>query len=186
MFPPAERLALSDPDFVPPLPTPPPLPPLPAHTEWQPLPQRAATLAGVAGGITGALLIGGALGTLWVVFDLPMRWFGAVAMLPLGAVVGAFFGYRRQRRTWWRLDAQGLGVRRDLMWHLETRVPLSRVQHLDLRRGPIERTAKLATLVVHTAGSRFSAVSLSGLDQADAERLRDTLGHQLDQDDDAL
>lgn len=177
---------MSDPDFVPPLPTPPPLPPLPAHTEWQPLPQRAATLAGVAGGITGALLIGGALGTLWVVFDLPMRWFGAVAMLPLGAVVGAFFGYRRQRRTWWRLDAQGLGVRRDLMWHLETRVPLSRVQHLDLRRGPIERTAKLATLVVHTAGSRFSAVSLSGLDQADAERLRDTLGHQLDQDDDAL
>jgi membrane protein YdbS with pleckstrin-like domain len=186
MFPPAERPALSDPAFAPPLPTPPPLPSLPDHTEWQPLPRRAATLAGVAGGIAGALLIGGALGTLWVVFDLPMRWFGAAAMLPLGALIGALFGYRRQRRTWWRLDAQGLGVRRDLMWQLETRVPLSRVQHLDLRRGPIERTAQLATLVVHTAGSRFSAVSLSGLDQADAERLRDTLGHQLDRDDDAL
>ncbi|WP_421569755.1 PH domain-containing protein [Stenotrophomonas sp. PD6] len=183
MFPPVERPALSDPAFVPPLPTP---PPLPAHTEWQPLPRRAATLAGVAGGITGAILIGGALGALWIVFDMPMRWMGAATMPLPGALIGAFFGYRRQRRTWWRLDAQGLGVRRDLMWQLETRVPLSRVQHLDLRRGPIERTAQLATLVVHTAGSRFSAVSLSGLDQADAERLRDTLGHQLDQDDDAL
>jgi len=60
------------------------------------------------------------------------------------------------------------------------------VQHLDLRRGPIERTARLSTLVVHTAGSRFSAVSLAGLDQADAEHLRDTLGRQLDHDDDAL
>ncbi|MGL4693700.1 MAG: PH domain-containing protein, partial [Stenotrophomonas maltophilia] len=29
-------------------------------------------------------------------------------------------------------------------------------------------------------------VTLSGLDSADAERLRDTLAHQLDQDDDAL
>jgi uncharacterized protein len=104
----------------------------------------------------------------------------------LGALAGAGLGFRRQRRTWWRLDAQGLGVRRELMWQLDTRVPLSRVQHLDLRRGPIERATQLATLVVHTAGSRFSAVTLGGLDHADAERLRDTLGRQLDQDDDAL
>ena len=169
--------------------SPPPLPlphPLPDLGQWQPLPRRAAALAGIAGAITGALVIGGALGTLWVVLDMPMRWVGAAAMLLPGALIGGAFGYRRQRRTWWRLDAQGLGVRRDLMWQLETRVPLSRVQHLDLRRGPIERTAQLATLVVHTAGSRFSAVSLGGLDQADAERLRDTLGRQLDQDDDAL
>ncbi|WP_315387951.1 PH domain-containing protein [uncultured Stenotrophomonas sp.] len=169
--------------------SPPPLPlpqSLPEQGHWQPLPRRAATLAGIAGAVTGAIVIGGALGTLWVVLDMPMRWLGAVAMLLPGALIGGFFGYRRQRRTWWRLDAQGLGVRRDLMWQLETRVPLSRVQHLDLRRGPIERTAQLATLVVHTAGSRFSAVSLGGLDQADAERLRDTLGRQLDQDDDAL
>ncbi len=173
---------MSDPSPAP-LPTP---PPLPDQGKWQPLPLRAATIAGVAGAITGAILIGGVLGTLWVVFDMPMRWVGAAAMLLPGALIGGFFGFRRQRRTWWRLDAQGLGVRRDLMWQLETRVPLSRVQHLDLRRGPIERTAQLSTLVVHTAGSRFSAVSLGGLDQADAERLRDALGHQLDQDDDAL
>lgn len=171
-------------DFpTPPLPSP---PPLPAEGQWQQLPRRAATMAGIAGAISGAIVIGGALGILWVALDMPMRWLGAVAMLLPGALIGAFFGYRRQRRTWWRLDAQGLGVRRDLMWQLETRVPLSRVQHLDLRRGPIERTAQLATLVVHTAGSRFSAVSLGGLDQADAERLRDTLGRQLDQDGDAL
>ena len=72
------------------------------------------------------------------------------------------------------------------MWQLETRIPISRVQHLDLRRGPLERRAGLATLIVHTAGTRMSAVTVSGLDEVDAERLRDTLSHQLDQDADAL
>ncbi|WP_312237835.1 PH domain-containing protein [Stenotrophomonas sp.] len=164
----------------------PALPPLPASADWQPLPLRAASIAAAAGAISGALLIGGVLAAGWVVLDLPMRGLGAAAMLVLGALIGAAVGFRRQRRTFWRLDDQGLGVRRDLMWQLETRIPISRVQHLDLRRGPIERSARLATLVVHTAGSRFSAVTLGGLDADDAERLRDTLAHQLDRDDDAL
>jgi len=168
-------------------PVPPPLPPLPAAApDWQPLPVRSAWLAAFGGAIAGALMIGGVLGALWVVFDLPGRWWGAAGMVVLGALFGAALAFRRQRRTYWRLDAQGLGLRRDLLWQNETRVPISRVQHLDLRRGPIERSAGLSTLVVHTAGSRFSAVTLSGLDSADAERLRDTLAHQLDQDDDAL
>ena len=55
------------------------------------------------------------------------------------------------------------------MWQLETRIPISRVQHLDLRRGPLERRAGLATLIVHTAGTRLSAVTVNGLDEADAE-----------------
>lgn len=100
-----------------------------------------------------------------------------------GAVFGAWFGFRRHRRTFWHLDEHGLGLRRGHWWHSETRVPLSRVQHLDLRRGPLERVAGLGTLVVHTAGSRHSAVSIAGLDQHDAEHLRDRLSRQLDEDD---
>lgn len=184
LFPPAERPDLPDLADALPMPSPPPLPG--AAADWQPLPLRAATIAATAGAISGAIVIGGALGAGWVMLELPMRWLGAAAMLVVGALVGAGFGFRRQRRTFWRLDGQGLGVRRDLMWQLETHVPISRVQHLDLRRGPIERGARLATLVVHTAGSRFSAVTLGGLDSTDAEHLRDTLAHQLDQDDDAL
>ena len=41
------------------------------------------------------------------------------------------------------------------------------------------KKARLATLVVHTAGTRLNAVSVSGLDQRDAERLRERLAHQL-------
>ena len=62
-------------------------------------------------------------------------------------------------------------------------MPASRVQHLDLRHGPLERRWNLATLVIHTAGSKMSAVSISGLDADDAERLRDHLARQIDLDD---
>ena len=59
-------------------------------------------------------------------------------------------------------------------------MPQSRVQHLDLRRGPLQRRLDLSTLVIHTAGTRHSAVTVSGLDAGDAERLRDTLARQVE------
>lgn len=153
---------------------------------WQPLPLRAARLAALGGAFGGLFVPGAPLAAAWWFFDLPGGLWGASVGLLAGLAFGAWLGHRRMTRTRWRLDAQGLGLRRDLMWQLETRIPISRVQHLDLRRGPLERRAGLATLIVHTAGTRLSAVTVSGLDEADAERLRDTLAHQLDQDADAL
>ena len=97
--------------------------------------------------------------------------------------VGAWLAVKRHRRTYWKLDDEGFGLRRGNWWQVEVRVPLSRVQHLDLKRGPLERSLNLSTLVVHTAGTKLAAVSASGLDAADAERLRDRLAHQLDRDD---
>ncbi len=77
-------------------------------------------------------------------------------------------------------------MRRGHLWQSESHVPVSRVQHLDLRRGPLERAAGLATLTVHTAGTRLNTVAITRLDQTDAERLRDRLARQLDHYDDAL
>ena len=108
---------------------------------------------------------------------------GVIAGAIAGASIGAWFGWRRHRRTFWRLDAHALGVRRGHLWHSESRVPVSRVQHLDLQRGPLQRAAGLATLTVHTAGTRMNTVAIAGLAVDDAERLRDTLARQLDHDD---
>ena len=104
----------------------------------------------------------------------------------LGAALGAWLGVKRHRRTLWKLDDAGFALQRGRWWQTESHVPISRVQHLDLKRGPLERAFKLATLVIHTAGTRMAAVSVSGLDGEDAERLRDRLARQLDHHDDAL
>lgn len=143
-------------------------------------------MAALEGALGGLFVPGAPLAAAWWFLDLPGGLWGAAVGLLVGLLVGAWLGQRRLTRTRWRLDAQGLGLRRDLMWQVETRIPISRVQHLDLRRGPLERRMGLATLIVHTAGTRLSAVTVTGLDEDDAERLRDTLAHQLDQDADAL
>ena len=59
------------------------------------------------------------------------------------------------------------------------------MQHLDVKHGPLARRFGLATLVLHTAGTRDSAVSVPGLDADDAAHLREVLGRQpvLDGDD---
>lgn len=161
---------------------------LPAATAgdgWQPLPPRARPLF-IAGGGAGWLLP--AIGLQFPIgFALP--WQDAVVPLAVAVLValpafGLWLGARRYRYTGWRLDRDGFAVRRGSLWRVETRVPANRVQHVDLRRGPVERRLRLATLVVHTAGTRHSAVAISGLDEDDAVRLRDHLARQLDDDDD--
>ncbi|WP_093139555.1 PH domain-containing protein [Pseudoxanthomonas sp. GM95] len=140
--------------------------------------------AGAFLGTLCALLVASVVARLAWHVALPWGWIAA-AILVL-ALVTAVIAYRRHRYTRWRLDAQGFALMQGRLWQSETHVPISRVQHLDVRRGPLERAAGLSTLVVHTAGTRLNAVSVSGLDQRDAERLRDRLAHQLDRDDDAL
>ncbi len=153
---------------------------------WQPLPPRGAVFAAVGAALSMGLLFAVSCLVLMLVAR-QTHWVLAPMVAGLGgALLGAWFGWRRHRLTFWRLDAQSLGVRRGHMWQSESQVPVSRVQHLDLRRGPLERMAGLATLVVHTAGSRMNTVAVAGLAKADAERLRDRLARQLDHDDDAL
>lgn len=160
----------------------PPDPPAPATAGWQPLPPRGAWLAAL-GGAMGFAPLGFPVFFLVRASDVASPWLVAPAVALLAAAAGAWIGVRRHRRTLWKLDEEGFALRRGNWWRNETHVPISRVQHLDLKRGPLERGLSLSTLVVHTAGTRMAAVSVSGLDAGDAERLRDTLARQLDHDD---
>lgn len=54
-------------------------------------------------------------------------------------------------------------------------IPLSRIQHVDTRQGPMERMYGLSQLVVYTAAGMSADGSLPGLDEATANHLRDVL-----------
>lgn len=157
-----------------------------AYTDgWQLLPARARRLF-VVGDILGMLVLAVMLlvpigiavddGTLKLVL--------AGAVLLLLPAAAAWWAGKRYRYTAWCFDADGFALRHGRLWRTETRVPATRVQHLDLKRGPLERRFRLSTLVIHTAGTRHSAVSIAGLDVDDAERLRDALALQRDDDHD--
>jgi uncharacterized protein len=150
---------------------------------WQRLPRRGAWMAAIAGAIGMAIVLTLACIALSLLLSHMQGWLWKIPpALAAGGILGAWLSWRRHQRTQWRLDAHSLAVRRAHLWFSDTRVPRARVQHLDVRRGPLERSIGLATLVVHTAGSRLDAVSLSGLELADAETLRELLARPDDHD----
>ena len=154
----------------------------PAPSSWQALPSRGAWRAALGG---AALLFPAGFPVFFLSrsTDLVSPWVAVPVAVIAAALLGAWVAVKRHRRTRWRLDDRGFAVRRGNWWQSETHVPISRVQHLDLKRGPLERKARLSTLVVHTAGTRMAAVTVSGLDADDAEHLRERLATQVDHDD---
>ncbi|MFM6988815.1 MAG: PH domain-containing protein [Arenimonas sp.] len=107
-----------------------------------------------------------------------------VALICLG--FGAVLGRNRWRCTRWRLDEHGLRLRKGRWWRTEVFVPRSRVQHLDIHNGPLERARGLATLVIHTAGTQSHALKQGGFGLQTATMLRDALIPERRRDDSAL
>ena len=154
-----------------------------AAVDWHPLPRRGALLHAAGAGFALAIPAGFGIGMVTsTLLDLP-RLPVIIAAALGGLVLGAGIGLLRHRRIGWKLDADGFATRRGGLWRTETLVPVSRVQHLDLERGPLERKLGLATLVVHTAGTRMAAVKLPLLALDDAEALRAHLARQVEADD---
>lgn len=131
----------------------------------------------------GSLWIRFSLGLLGVSWDLdsfpliPTLLVFFVWSLVL-TVVGHFF------RSY-KLDEQCLHTREGVIWHKHTAVPLNRVQHAEVARGPFERMVRLATLTVHTAGPTSYAVDVKYLDLDLAnEMLSKIVPHELEQSED--
>jgi uncharacterized protein len=82
---------------------------------------------------------------------------------------------RIYRRLHYKLTDRLLQVVRGWLFHVDTVVPLVRVQHIDVTRGPLEKAFGVATLVVHTAGTHNSIVMLPGLAPRRAAEIRDII-----------
>ena len=119
------------------------------------------TIASFAGswGVVGILLLAGA----WLLTS------GALTALLLWWPAVSY------RHTFYDVSADGIRIRRGVVWRTASLVPRSRVQHTDVSQGPVQRAFGLATLVIYTAGTHNAAVSLGGLSHATALAIRDHL-----------
>ena len=77
----------------------------------------------------------------------------------------------------------GLEIYRGVFWRSVVNVPRSRIQHTDIRQGPLQRRYELGKLVVHTAGTQHAVIELDGLSREEALRLRDLLTAREEKDD---
>lgn len=118
----------------------------------------------VVGIVTGAKFI----------FDFSWRWpiLAAVGMLVLA--VGFCLVNPRLRYRQWRYAIRESEV--DLRFGIFTRtrqlVPIARVQHVDTRRGPLQRRYGLASVVLYTAAG---SVEIPALSVEVADEVRDRI-----------
>jgi membrane protein YdbS with pleckstrin-like domain len=79
-----------------------------------------------------------------------------------------------------------LEIRRGIFWRREITIPRARVQHTDVRQGPLQRQYGVAKLVIHTAGTEAASIELNGLSLPIAKWLRDALIGELKGKSDAV
>ncbi|WP_221247844.1 PH domain-containing protein [Brevundimonas basaltis] len=93
----------------------------------------------------------------------------------LGVLATIVLVPRRWRRWGYAFTDSELHVARGWLTRVHTVVPVSRVQHIDVSQGPIERGAGVAVLSLHTAGTENSLVVLPGISRLRAEAIRDAI-----------
>ncbi len=153
-------------------------------TPWRALHPRYVELERlVSWTVTGLFLLLPATVTLTLAWShgwLPMIWRG----LATGAGVGAalllawtsqVYPQKAFERTRYRLSDFGLEIRKGVYWRKVLSLPRARVQHTDVREGPLQRRYEMATLVIHTAGTENASVELEGLPRDVAFEIRDQL-----------
>ncbi|OYR47233.1 PH domain-containing protein [Halorubrum sp. Eb13] len=118
------------------------------------------------------------------VFSLPFAGGFYIGRLPMwapfaaGGVVlalGVVHAVLKYRRWSYEIREDALYLDRGVVTQVRTTVPLVRIQHVDSRRGPVERGVGLASCVVYTAGSRGADVRIPGLTPDGASDLREEL-----------
>lgn len=92
-----------------------------------------------------------------------------------GAILGflfTWFGYARDQIKSYALRELDLHYTSGLFFRKIVSQPITRIQHIELKRGPIERKAGLATLQVFSAGGEMHTFQIPGLPVEIAQQLR--------------
>jgi membrane protein YdbS with pleckstrin-like domain len=61
-------------------------------------------------------------------------------------------------------------------------VPLNRIQHVSIQSGPIERKFGLASVSIYTAGSDDADVTIKGITEETAQKIKEWISNQLNGD----
>src|SRR5687767_14354771 len=107
--------------------------------------------------------------------DQPLYGLLSVAVPLLAALIVTTVPGRAYTKLAYGLTDRLLQVVRGWMFHTDTVVPFVRVQHLDVLRGPLDKLFGTATLVVHTAGTHNSILTMPGLEPERAAEIRDII-----------
>lgn len=101
----------------------------------------------------------------------------------LFGVVFVSFGYFGFFKKGFALREKDVSYRKGLLFHSITVVPLNRIQHSELVRGPFDRLFGLASVKIYTAGGSTSDITIPGMEAQKAADIRDYLTEKIKEED---
>ena len=107
--------------------------------------------------------------------DVVPAWAPGIPVLILAILLIIVLPMKRYRSRGYHMASDRLRVVKGVLFHADTVVPFSRVQHLDVEQGPLERAFGIARLILHTAGTHNASVTLPGLAFDDAKAMREDI-----------
>jgi uncharacterized protein len=148
---------------------------------WTPLEPGQLRVMRIVGAIRGLVLLAFVAGGAWIAAEAPDPVNRTIAWITLALVAALIIWLnfvsppRRFRRWGYARQGDELHVKHGVVTHTETSVSFHRVQHIDVAQGPLERMCGVTRLVLNTAGTAHSQISLPGLTRETAEALRDEI-----------
>lgn len=110
------------------------------------------------------------------VVELPNELFNALPFIILAVAIFGFLytwlAYAQDRVKSYALRELDLHYASGLFFRKVVSQPITRIQHIELKRGPIERKAGLAILQVFSAGGEMHTFQIPGLPVKTAQQLR--------------
>jgi membrane protein YdbS with pleckstrin-like domain len=123
--------------------------------------------------LVGGVIAAAIATALWFMARWPLAWI-ALIVIAVVVIVALIIAPRRARAIGYVLRDDDLLMRRGIMFQRFVAVPYGRMQLIDMNRGPVARILGLAELRFVTAAAATN-VSIPGLPESEAVRLRDTL-----------
>lgn len=139
---------------------------------WHQVSPRYVVVQLISNGLFLAIVAAAAL-VLWLVLDQTWVWIPAAVVVVI-TLITVIVLPRQARSIGYQLRADDLVFRRGILWQRMVAVPYGRMQLVDITHGPLDRGFGIAQLKLVTAAAA-TGVTIPGLSQAAAERLRDTL-----------
>lgn len=126
-----------------------------------------------------------ALITLEVLVDLPM-----MAFYPILSVLVLIFGFsiieveKGFQRRKFGIREKDIIFQNGYFVFRQTILPYKRIQHVEIKQGPLFKAFSLFTLKIYTAGSSAGDLSIAGLNKIDADKLKAQILKATDLDED--
>jgi len=95
-----------------------------------------------------------------------------LSLLALIAVLHFIYNYFAFTRKGYAIRARDIIFKKGVFWKSTTSVPFSRIQHCEVKEGPIDRLFDLASLHLYTAGGSSSDLKIPGLKPEKANAIK--------------